>query len=91
MATVELIPNESSKPVPDSYLPAVKLLRHLMDQLAYPFLKKHHNFEDACWVSCRLAELLPLRLEQKQHLLQINDAQQRLKILAGLIEELDLS
>jgi Lon protease-like protein len=44
------------------------------------------NYEDAGWVSHRLAELLPLDPPLQQRLLEIDDANERLGLLAPLIE-----
>ncbi|MFN9967275.1 MAG: LON peptidase substrate-binding domain-containing protein [Lysobacteraceae bacterium] len=39
------------------------------------------SFDDSDWVSCRLAELLPLALDQRQHLLEESDTAARLDAL----------
>jgi Lon protease-like protein len=44
------------------------------------------NYEDASWVSHRLAELLPLEAPWQQRLLEIDDPNVRLGLLAPLIE-----
>lgn len=41
------------------------------------------QWEDAAWVGGRLAELLPLPLGLKQALLEMDDAEARLEVLAG--------
>lgn len=90
IADVELLPNEPEQHIPAEYSPAVEILRKLLDQLGYPFAKLEKHYEDASWVGSRLAELLPLRLEQKQYLLQLRDPLQRLERLWQLMEELEL-
>ncbi|MCI0508163.1 MAG: LON peptidase substrate-binding domain-containing protein [Gammaproteobacteria bacterium] len=90
VADVELLPNETEQKIPGAYLPAVEILRKLLDQLGYPFARLEKHYEDAGWVSGRLAELLPLRLEHKQYLLQMHDPLQRLERLWQLMEELEL-
>jgi Lon protease-like protein len=45
------------------------------------------NFEDASWVSFRLAEILPLRLDVKQKLLELTDAGLRLAILHKFLRQ----
>ena len=44
------------------------------------------HYGDASWVGYRLAELLPLPLTIKQHMLEINDAGVRLSALAQYCE-----
>lgn len=90
IADVELVPNEEPKTIPEDYYPAVEVLKNLLNQLGYPFAKMEKKYEDASWVSSRLAELLPLRLEQKQYFLQLDDPLQRLDRLWELMKELDL-
>ncbi|MEJ2179239.1 MAG: LON peptidase substrate-binding domain-containing protein [Gammaproteobacteria bacterium] len=90
IADVEMLPNESEHTIPKEYLPAVDILRNLLEQLGYPFAKLEKHYDDASWVGSRLAELLPLRLEHKQYLLQLEDPVQRLDRLWQLMEELEL-
>lgn len=90
IADVELVPNEPQQAIPNEFTPAVNILRNLLEQLGYPFAKLEKHYDDACWVGSRLAELLPLRLEHKQYLLQLDDPIQRLERLWQLMEELEL-
>jgi Lon protease-like protein len=43
------------------------------------------RFGDAGWISFRLAERLPMKLAQRQYILQLDDPVQRLKWLADLL------
>lgn len=90
IAEVELLPNEQESHIPEQYKPAVEVLKKLFSQLGYPFLKMEKRYDDASWVSSRLSELLPIRLEQKQYFLQLDDPVQRLERLTCLLEDLDL-
>ena len=90
IADVELLPNDPDKEIPHFFAPAVDVLRNLLEQLGYPFAKLEKRYDDACWVGSRLAELLPLRLEHKQYLLQLDDPIKRLDRLWQLMEELEL-
>ena len=45
------------------------------------------EFEDASWVSFRLAEILPLRTDVKQKLLELTDATLRLAILHKFLQQ----
>jgi Lon protease-like protein len=46
-----------------------------------------HRFDDASWVSFRLAEILPLRNDVKQKLLELRDASVRLAILHRFLRQ----
>jgi Lon protease-like protein len=45
------------------------------------------RFDDASWVSFRLAEILPLRMEVKQKLLELTDATLRLAVLHRFLRD----
>ena len=66
--------------------------------LLYEIAKKHDlaladdtdKFEDACWVSQRLAELLPFDLSIKQSLLEMDNALRRFDLMRMLLEKTSL-
>lgn len=74
--------------VPTRFGPLLTLLDNILTELEpqYRFIEK--NFEDAGWVGCRLAEVLPLSLEQKQMFLELSDPLKRLEMLMPLVESL---
>jgi Lon protease-like protein len=45
------------------------------------------RFDDASWVSFRLAEILPLRIDVKQKLLELTDATLRIAILHKFLQQ----
>ena len=90
MAQVNLLENELPCPLPSEFLTAADILRSLLEQLGYPFAKMEKHYDEASWVSSRLAELLPIRLEQKQYFLQLDNPIQRLERLTALLEDLDI-
>lgn len=45
------------------------------------------RFEDASWVGFRLAEILPLRIDVKQKLLELTDASMRLAVLHRFLKQ----
>ena len=68
-------------------LPAI--LERLLDQLGGPHANAEKaHFDDAAWVGFRLAELLPLPLAEKQHLLQLTDPCRRLAALQDCMANL---
>jgi uncharacterized protein len=46
-----------------------------------------HRFDDASWVGFRVAEILPLRMDVKQKLLELTDATLRLGILHKFLQQ----
>jgi Lon protease-like protein len=90
MAEVELLDNETSSDLPQKFADAAETLRSLLEQLGQPFIKLEKHYQDASWVGSRLAELLPIRLEQKQYFLQLDDPIQRLERLVTLLNDLEI-
>jgi len=83
-ASVELLPEVEDAPVPEAYATPVRLLERVIEQ--HPGLVESPHRLDSCeWVSARLAELLPLPLETKQALLELDDARKRLETLHALV------
>ena len=89
-ATVELMANEAKTELPAEYLPIADFLRQLIRQLPHLYAPVNLKYSDATWVGCRLAELLPLSLAQKQYLLQLNEPIQRLERMRRLMESMEI-
>lgn len=85
-AEVELQPPEQSAPVLPRHTPLVQMLQQMLEQLDQPYVRMPKRYEDAGWVGGRLAELLPIGLVHKQHLLQTDDPVQRLDRLQAIID-----
>ena len=72
-ASIELLGEDADAPVPESAGFSAKLLERVIEQ--HPeLLERPHRLDSCSWVSSRLAELLPLPLEAKQALLELDDA-----------------
>ena len=85
-ASVEWIEDAPLTPLDAQFLPLVAVLRKVMARLANIGRFIEPNYQDASWVSHRLAEFLPLEPTWQQRLLEIDDPNERLGILAPLIE-----
>lgn len=90
-AEVEFLPDEPAVTVPERFQTMAELLRRVVDQVGDRCGLSERNYRDAGWVGYRLAELLPLPLDQKQYLLQLNDPVQRLESLGGMVEGLNIA
>lgn len=79
-----------AEPVPSAvapeHLPLARLLRRVLQELGDTARHLDADFDDAGWVSNRLAEFLPLERSAQQQLLELEDPQQRMSVLAPLIE-----
>jgi Lon protease-like protein len=86
IANVELLPDEPSLPVPAEFESLATLLREIMSELDHPYINLPKHYDDAAWVGGRLTELLPIKLMQKQLLLQLEDPIERLQRLRDIAE-----
>lgn len=89
LGEVDFLEPETETALPERYHDLLMLLQNVMSELEaqYRFVEK--DYGDAGWVGCRLAEVLPLSLEQKQMCLEISDPIRRLDVLKPLVENLD--
>ena len=85
-ATVEWMHDAPLTPLDPQFQPLVSVLRKVMARPANIGRFIEPNYEDASWVSHRLAELLPLQPPWQQRLLEIEDPNVRLGLLAPMIE-----
>jgi Lon protease-like protein len=85
-ASVEWLQDAPLTPLEPRFEPLASVLRKVISRLANFGRFIEPNYEDACWVSHRLAELLPLEPPWQQRLLEIDDPNVRLGLLAPLIE-----
>jgi Lon protease-like protein len=82
---IELLPVEPSIPLPEECVRYAKLLEQALPQMGdfYKHLEPH--YDDAAWVSGRLAEVLPIELDDKQRILEMDDPLGRLQVLQPLM------
>lgn len=91
IATAELLPEEPEIELPDQYLSLADVLRKILEHAGNHYEELSRRYGDANWVSFRLAELLPISLENKQTLLEMDDPLQRLEYLFSTLEGLQIS
>lgn len=90
VAQVEYLTEDAACDVPADYLFLVDLLRDLIERVRHRYGDMELRYGDASWVGFRLAELLPLRLSQKQYFLQLDDPLQRLERIGAVLESLEI-
>lgn len=93
---VELLESDPRIPIPQEHHKVAELLDQIItviqseDLLAEAPFKKPFKVDDCGWVSNRLAELLPISLAQKNHLLAQTNPRIRLDLITEIIEDDDL-
>jgi len=75
------IAEEPKVPLAEGFAPLANLLELIAGRVGPQNFPAERDYGDASWVGYRLAELLPLPLHIKQSMLEINDADVRLKVL----------
>jgi Lon protease-like protein len=81
------IPVEPAQALAENYQPLVKLLELIAARVGPQNFPAEREYGDASWVGYRLAEFLPLPLHIKQSMLEINDAEVRLKVLQQFLSQ----
>jgi len=96
MGEVETLENDPLTPIAQEHQKVAHLLDEIISVIQSenllgeaPF-KKPYKVDDCGWVSNRLAELLPISLAQKNHLLAQTNPRIRLDLITELIEDDDL-
>ena len=96
MGEVELLDKDPLMPIPQEHHGVAQLLDQIIsviqseDLLGDAPFKKPFKTDDCGWVSNRLAELLPISLAQKNHLLAQTNPRIRLDLITEIIEDDDL-
>ena len=85
MGTVEWTPPEPAADLTAEYSHLGVLLRKVLPELGEMYESVPKHFDDASWVSARLAEILPIHLAEKQVCLELDDPLQRLARLSPFI------
>lgn len=75
--------------MPDTYQSFSDLLKEIGKRYELSFIKESERFDEASWVSERLADLLPFEMSDKQELLEMDSAINRFDYMRGLLEKID--
>ena len=89
LAEVEFVDPEESVDLPLEYDHLGELLRKVLPELGELYANVPKYFSNASWVGCRLAEILPIALSEKQYCLELDDPLARLARLNPLIRRAD--
>ncbi|MEY8242295.1 MAG: LON peptidase substrate-binding domain-containing protein [Gammaproteobacteria bacterium] len=82
---IKIIEREEDFKAPPNFDNMISLLEAILDDIDLHD-DREKFFESASWVSFRYAEILPLKIEDKQKCLEINDPILRLNFLEPLIK-----
>ncbi|MDH5378735.1 MAG: LON peptidase substrate-binding domain-containing protein [Gammaproteobacteria bacterium] len=85
---IEYISEQEEIPTPEHFSHLQDLLETLIARAKKSKVISELNYESSSWLGYRLAELLPLRLSQRQYFLQLEDSLVRLERINGLLQDL---
>jgi hypothetical protein len=88
VARVELLGPERGEPLEPRHTAAIAALQALRALAAEPIPDGDWHADDAGWVGCRLAELLPASPTEKQQWLEIGDPVERLDAIMPVLSAL---
>jgi Lon protease-like protein len=71
--------------LPDEYAQFGATVRRALDELAEHYQHVEKKFDDAAWIGARISELLPIGLNDKQLLLELDDPIARLDALLSIV------
>lgn len=81
--------DEDDDLLPEAYQNFSDLLKEIANRYELPLVKESERFDDAGWVSDRLAELLPFEMTAKQELLEMDSPLSRFDYMQALLEKID--
>jgi Lon protease-like protein len=84
---VERLDNEPEVREAPGLAESAEFLRKVIAGIGAQRFSEPFAFDDATWVGFRLAEILPLRIDVKQKLLELTDATLRLAILHKFLQQ----
>lgn len=91
MGLVSALPFDPDVQPDTDYVALVQLLQAAFEREELSDFTASHQprWDSASWICARLSELLPLPLEARQALLELNDPQQQMDVLYAILQEQD--
>ena len=85
---IERLAAEPPSALPDEFRPMASLLEVVINDLGKLYEDVEKDYDDATWVGCRFAEILPISQDQKQHCLELSDPLERLTFVQPLLRSI---
>ena len=86
VGTIEILPDEPDVPLPAEYEPLADILAAVLDDLGKLYDSLPRQLDRAGWVANRFLEILPIRIEEKQALLDNDDPLGRLMLVREVLD-----
>jgi Lon protease-like protein len=88
LGDIELLPELPRQALPEEFRPLATLLGSVIDDLGRLYDAIEKQYDDAAWVGCRLAEILPMSPADKQRCLELTDPVELLQYLRPMLRPL---
>lgn len=88
LGEIEPLEPEPRLPLPEKYRSMASLLEAVIDDLGKLYQDIDKEYDDATWVGCRFAEILPISNDQKRYCLELNDPIERLEYVQPLLRSI---
>jgi uncharacterized protein len=85
LGEVDMLPEIPYQPLPEEFRPLAALLESVIDDLGRLYDAIEKRYDDAAWVGCRLAEILPMSPADKQRCLELTDPVELLQFLKPML------
>lgn len=85
LGEAELLPEIPRVPLPEEFQPLATLLASVIEDLGRLYDAIEKRYDDAAWVGCRLAEILPMPPADKQRCLELTDPIELLHFLRPML------
>lgn len=85
LGEAEPLPEMLSQPLPEEFRALSTLLASVIEDLGRLYDAVPKRYDDAAWVGCRLAEILPMPAADKQRCLEFVDPLERLQFLRPMV------
>lgn len=85
LGEIELLPDVPRQPLPEEFQPMATLLASVIDDLGRLYDAIDKRYDDAAWVGCRLAEIVPMPPADKQRCLELTDPVELLQFLRPML------
>ena len=85
------LPPEPPVPLPAEHAACAEVLKHIVARVGEEKFEPPFAVDDGVWVSYRLAEILPIKTQAKQSMLEMNDTLVRLDVLHKFLAQQGLA
>lgn len=91
VAQAQRLPLEPPLALPAEHAACAEVLKHIVARAGEDKFEPPFAFDDAVWVSYRLAEIMPIKAHAKQSMLEMNDTLVRLDVLHKFLAQQGLA